>query len=223
MAIPIALHAWPGLTLWRCALDAAPEDKLVAALDAAERARAARLVHEVHRRRYVAAHAALRALLADATGEAPDRLRFCDDAHGKPQLEHPSGWQFNLSHSEDLALIAMQSGAMPIGVDIEVMRPVDDALALARRHYTSNEQAVVAAAAEGVARQIAFLRVWTRKEACLKAVGLGLRLAPSSFEVGAGAGASMARLPAPRGLIGVEVRSIEAGPGVLAAVARVCD
>lgn len=223
MASPIALHDWPGLRLWRCALDQAPEDRLVTALDAAERARAARLVHEVHRRRYLAAHAVLRALLADATGEAPDRLQFCDDAHGKPQLTHPAGWQFNLSHSEDLALIAMQPGATPIGVDVEVIRPVEDALALARRHYTANEQAAVAAAADDVARQIAFLRVWTRKEACLKAVGLGLRLAPSAFEVGAGEGAVRAWLPAPQGPIAVQVQSIDAGPAVLAAVARVGD
>jgi 4'-phosphopantetheinyl transferase len=223
MASPIALHDWPAMTLWRCALDQAPEDELVAALDAAEQARAARLVHEVHRRRYLAAHAALRVLLGDATGEAPDQLQFGDDAHGKPQLRHPAGWQFNLSHSEDLALIAIHAGATPIGVDVEVIRPVEDALALARRHYTSDEQAAVAAAADDAARRIAFLRVWTRKEACLKAVGLGLRLAPSSFEVGAGEGAARVWLPAPQGLVAVQVRSIDAGPGALAAVARVVD
>ncbi len=222
MAGPVALRAWPGLVLWRCMLDGAPDGPAIATLDAAEQARAQRFMHEVHRRRYVAAHAALRTLLADATGEAASRLQFRDDAHGKPQLTHPPGWQFNLSHSEEVALVGVQRGAAPIGVDIEVIRPVDEALALAQRHYTPAEQAAVVAAADGVARQVAFLRVWTRKEACLKAVGLGLRLAPSSFEAGACEGPLQARLLTPEGPVSVEVCSIEAGPGLVAAVARVC-
>jgi len=222
MAAPLALHDWPALKLWRCPLDVAPGAAAVATLDATEQARAARFVHELHRRRYVAAHVALRALLADATGQPAGRLQLQDDALGKPQLAHPTGWQFNLSHSEDWALVGLQRGQTPIGVDIEVLRPVEEALALAGRHYTPGEQAAVAAAADGVPQQLAFLRVWTRKEACLKAVGLGLRLAPSSFEVGAGGGLSRARVPAPGGSVTVEVRSVDAGPGLVAAVARVC-
>lgn len=222
MAAPLAVHDWPALTLWRCPLDPAPGAAAVATLDAAEQARAARFVHELHRRRYVAAHVALRALLADATGQPAGRLQLQDDALGKPQLVHPIGWQFNLSHSEDWALVGLQRGKVPIGVDIEVLRPVEEALALAGRHYTPSEQAAVAAAADGVPRQLAFLRVWTRKEACLKAVGLGLRLAPSSFEAGADGGLLRARLRAPGGSVSVEVRSVDAGPGLVAAVARVC-
>jgi 4'-phosphopantetheinyl transferase len=218
----LALQDWPGLMLWRCRLDAAVDASAIASLDAGEQARAARFVHALHRRRYVAAHAALRARLADATGEAANRLQLRDDARGKPQLAHPVGWQFNLSHSEDWALVGLQRGTAPIGVDIEIVRPVEEALALADRHYTPSEQAAVAAAADGVARQRAFLRVWTRKEACLKAVGLGLRLAPSSFEAGADAGLSRTRLLTPEGPTEVEVRSIEPGPGLVAAVARVC-
>lgn len=222
MTAPLPLQAWPGLGLWQCRLDESPEGAALASLDAAEQARAARFVHELHRRRYRAAHAALRALLADATGEAAGRLQLRDDALGKPQLAHPVGWQFNLSHSEDWALVGLQRGKAPIGVDIEVVRPVEEALALAGRHYTPSERAAVAAAADGGPRQRAFLRVWTRKEACLKAVGLGLRLAPSSFEAGAGEGPLRARLPTPEGPIDVEVCSVDAGPGLVAAVARVC-
>jgi 4'-phosphopantetheinyl transferase len=221
MDAPIVLQDWPGLTLWRCRLDAVLDESTIATLDAAEHARAARFVHELHRRRYVAARAALRAILADVTGETASRLQLCDDALGKPELAHPIGWRFNLSHSEDWALVGVQRGQAPIGVDIEVIRPVEEALALAGRHYTPSEQAALAATADGATQHLAFLRVWTRKEACLKAIGLGLRLAPSSFEAGGGEGLSRAQLLTPDGPVSVEVSSIDAGPGLVAAVARV--
>ncbi len=155
------------------------------------------------------------------TGEPATRLRFAADTNDKPQLVHPAGWHYNLSHSEDWALVGAQRAA-PIGVDLEVLRPVEAAMALARRHYTSAEQAAVEQAGDDAARHAAFLRVWTRKEACLKAVGLGLRLAPSSFDAGADAGPAVACLRTPTGTLAVEVQSLQPGDGwVVAAVARV--
>jgi 4'-phosphopantetheinyl transferase len=105
-------------------------------------------------------------------------------------------------------------------VDIEALRPVDEALALARKHYSAGELAACQSAPDTRARDEAFLRVWTRKEACLKAVGLGLRLAPSSFDAGAQSAAHVARLATPEGDALVEVRSVETGIDAVAAVAR---
>lgn len=223
MADPIValdLAAWPGLALWLCPLRELPAPEQKAWLDTDERERALRFVQDVHRRRHLAAHAALRGQLGAWLGAAPSTLRFAADAHGKPLLHGHGAVQFNLSHSEDWALLGAQRGA-PIGVDIEALRPVDEALALARKHYTPSERQAVEAAVDAPARQAAFLRVWTRKEACLKAVGLGLRLAPSSFEAGAQTGPHFARLATASGEVVVEVRSVETGVDAVAAVARV--
>lgn len=218
MAEPISLTAWAELSLWLCALHDAPPESDRAVLDQGERERAARFVHEVNRRRHLAAHVAARRLLSRVTGERAERLQFAADGNGKPQLVQPAGWHHNLSHSEDWAVIGAQRAAA-IGVDVEVLRPVDDAMALAQRHYTPAEQAAIAQASDAPARDAAFLRVWTRKEACLKAVGLGLRLAPSSFEAGADAGTTVAHLRTPTGMMAVEVQSVRAGgrPVVIAA------
>lgn len=220
MAAPITLDAWPGVTLGLFALHEMPAPSLQAWLDAEETERARRFVHDVHRRRYLAAHVALRDHLGTFLETAPSALRFDAGPHGKPQLTGPAAVQFNLSHSEDWALVGV-SRHVPVGVDIEMLRPVDDALALARRHYSPDEQLACLSVRDSRERDEAFLRVWTRKEACMKAVGLGLRLAPSSFEAGAQAEARVARLPTPDGEALVEVRSVETGIDAVAAVARV--
>lgn len=220
MAEPIALDAWPGLRLWLCPLHDAPSEAQRGWLDTVELARAARFVYDIRRRRYLAAHVALRGLLGAALEQPPHLLRIEPDANDKPQLVGHAGWQFNLSDSDDWALVGLQQGA-PIGVDVEVRRTLDDARALALRLYTAPEREAVFDAAEGPEREAAFLRVWTRKEACLKAVGLGLRLAPSSFEAGAQEGAVVAQLATPAGTMAVEVVSVPTGMDAFAAVARV--
>ena len=147
-----------------------------------ERARAAQFRFAIDRQRFVAAHIALRCALAEQTGERAETLRFSHTAFGKPSL---SGWphvRFSLSHSQGLGLIAI-GGRGPLGADVERLRPVPDALALAARHFTLSENEALAALPSGE-RDRAFLTCWTRKEACLKAIGLGLIVPAESFEVG---------------------------------------
>src|SRR5205085_12445924 len=104
---------------------------------------------------------------------------------GKPWLADEAGWAFSLSHCGDVAAIAVtQQGA--IGVDLEVERDMPDALALAALNFTPSECEQLRAL-PGSERDAAFLRCWTRKEACLKAIGSGLSIAPCSFEAGTGA------------------------------------
>lgn len=82
------------------------------------------------------------------------------------------------------------SSTHEIGVDVETLLAVGDASELAALHFTSRER-------DGVARAVpadAFLRVWTRKEVCMKATGLRLSLAPSSFESGVAAVAERVRI-----------------------------
>lgn len=70
-------------------------------------------------------------------------------------------------------------------------------------------------------RERGFLRLWTRKEACLKAVGVGLGLAPSSFAVGLESAVTTVGLEWPEGRARVELRDLDAGPDAVAALARV--
>jgi 4'-phosphopantetheinyl transferase len=161
-------------------LDAASADEI--ALPGALMQRAARFVREADRRRCLASHAALRRALGGSG-------RWVEGAHGKPALAEPPP-HFNLSRRDGWAAIAV-SNTHEIGVDLEALRPIDDAGELAALHFTPRER-------EGVADSTDFLRVWTRKEACMKATGLGLALAPASFECGAQAAPVRLQITTPR-------------------------
>jgi 4'-phosphopantetheinyl transferase len=151
-------------------------------LSGEERERADRFRFEIDRRRFMAAHVALRRVLAEHTGLQPHALCLVAGRYGKPSLVDQPGVQFSLSHSQTLALIAVGTRG-PLGADIELLRPVPDAAVLAERHFTRRENAALAAL-PARERERAFLVCWTRKEACLKAIGLGLLVPPESFEVG---------------------------------------
>jgi len=143
-----------------------------------ERERAAGFVFARDCRRYTVARARLREWLAELLGVAPEALVFAYGAQGKPRLE--GGPHFNLSHSGERALFASCAGA-PVGVDVEVRREVDP-LALARSVFSPAEQAALAAQPEQ-RRQQAFFATWTRKEAVIKATGLGVSQGLERFSV----------------------------------------
>lgn len=168
--------------LWQVDLDAAPAPEALASLSPAEEARAARFVFRRDRERYVAAHAALRQLLSFPAGRPAAELAFAEGEFGKPALVDCPGLQFNLSHSGGMALIAIGRG-FEIGVDVELERAVPDALELAANYFTPDELRMLAALPAD-ARDHAFLVGWTRKEAFLKALGLGITVDLRSVEVG---------------------------------------
>lgn len=153
-----------------------------ALLSTDERRRAARLRFAVDRDRFVAAHVALRLVLAEQCARHATALNLAYGPLGKPWLPDHAGLHFSLSHSGALALIAVGYRG-PLGVDVECLRAVPDALVLAERHFTPMENRALKAV-ESSQRTRAFLTCWTRKEACLKAIGLGLGLDPSTVEVG---------------------------------------
>lgn len=106
---------------------------------------------------------------------------------GKPYLEEGAGLpglRFNLSHGASQALFAFSPGA-ELGVDLEEVRPRQDALDLARHFFTPQEQGWLKGMA-AIERDRAFARLWTLKEAYLKALGLGLSKPLNSFEVSPG-------------------------------------
>ena len=147
-----------------------------------ERERAESFRSPLDRQRYVASHLALRQALSEYTGLQHAELHLSKGSFGKPSLTGHARTQFSLSHSQGLALIAI-GGRGPLGADIELLRPVPDAAVLAAEHFTHCEQEALAAL-PAHERDRAFLTCWTRKEACLKAIGVGLLLSSQSFEVG---------------------------------------
>lgn len=153
-----------------------------ALLDDDERARATRLVRLSDRHRFVLAHAALRLFLAKCLEIHPTAVRYENGVHGKPRLGPglPS-LEFNLSHSGGLGLIAV-ARERSVGVDVEQLREVPDALSIVDTHFSAAEQEVLRSLPPAEQRA-AFFRCWTRKEAVIKALGEGLGRALDSFEV----------------------------------------
>jgi 4'-phosphopantetheinyl transferase len=211
------IQAQPAEVLWLHPLHDDPAPERVALLSAEEIARAQRFVFERHRRRFLAAHCALRERLSQHTGLAPQALDMAEGPFGKPFLANAPGCHFNLSHSDDWALIGIRH-AGPIGVDIELRRSVRDAEALARANFTAEEFDAFMAVPHA-ARDEVFLRVWTRKEALLKALGTGLSMAPASVHVGIEKEASIVKVALPAGTVTVEVRSHDANAETMSAVA----
>lgn len=166
------LHLWTV----RIALDPRAVDDSLGRLTRAERAWAARLGSPGARARFVAARRALRALLGAYLGLEPTRVRLEEGPHGKPALRARRGARplhFSVSHSGGLAVLAFSADG-PVGVDVERLRPMPNALRLAERYLTRRERARVRWARGPAARSRAFLEAWTAKEALLKATGDGL-------------------------------------------------
>jgi 4'-phosphopantetheinyl transferase len=143
-------------------------------LTADELLRAAAFKVEGGRRRFVIARAALRVLLGRYTGAEPSDLRFGASQSGKPRLDSPSSVQFNVSHSGDVAMIAIARDA-EVGVDVEEVKPRADRYGVARRVFTLAER-------EAIDGEAAFFRHWVAKEAFVKATGRGMA-SVRSFEV----------------------------------------
>jgi 4'-phosphopantetheinyl transferase len=164
----------------RVRLDDSPEAAMEL-LDAGERARAARFVFDRDRRRFVNAHAWVRAAIGRCLGRDPAVLRFATGPRGKPHLAGEAiDLRFNLSHAGERALIALTL-ARDVGVDIEEERPVEVS-ELASRFFSPAESRTLQLL--GASERLpAFFRCWTRKEAFIKALGDGLSFPLDGFDV----------------------------------------
>ena len=156
-------------------------------IDAEERTRANRFVFPEHRRRFILTHAALRSILARYVLRSAHDVEFELNAYGKPALKQALGASlsstavsFNLSHSHELALCAVASGG-EIGVDVEWQRHLAQH-DLAQRFFSPSESSALQQLEE-TRRHAGFFACWTRKEAYIKAKGLGLSLPLDRFIV----------------------------------------
>ena len=153
-------------------LDPGPEEtrSLQALLSDAERQRAERFRFARHRRRFIVARARLREFLAARLGVRPERVELAYGENGKPRLADEA-LRFNVSHCDDVAVFAFSS-THEVGVDVEAIRPVREADAIAAQFFTERERETYAALSPRE-RVLGFLRLWTRKEAFVKALGAG--------------------------------------------------
>lgn len=185
----------------------------LASIDAAERARADRLRDAVDREERALAYALHRLLLAAWLDEAPAQVPIGRDGEGCPRLRGVHGnVRTSLSHPRGFAAFAI-SDEGSVGIDLE---PASHAVAMEEIAglATHPEELAALARLDAVERMHALLAIWVRKEAYLKAEGVGLRRPPSAFPAAAGV-----RLPSTRAAAGLELRMLDAGPGHVAAVA----
>jgi 4'-phosphopantetheinyl transferase len=207
-----------GIRLWLIELDAR-RDVAEGHLSRREREQASRFMFGKDRYRYLHAHMALREILVECGAVAVGQ-DYVQSPHGKPRSPSPGGRAFNLSHSGSWALVGVATSG-EIGVDLEEVRDVGDIDALVRQHFTVTERAEYACVPAGSASVRSFLIGWTRKEACLKALGCGLNESTSDLETGIHPSPRHLSRPLGRQGLALQVESIEPGPGLVAAVARV--
>lgn len=184
---PAAPVLAPGeVHVWRAPLHLPPPvlARLAAALDPDERARAARRATPRLRDEFAAGRALQRDILARYLRVPPAALAYRFTPHDKPELAGAaaaSGVRFNVSNAGAMALYALTLHR-EIGVDVEALKPMPDAMDIATRFFSAPENAVFARLPEAE-RERAFFTCWTRKEAYVKAVGEGLSMPLACFDV----------------------------------------
>ncbi len=150
-------------------------------LSADEMGRAEKFVFDVDRDRFIRSRTALREILARYTDRSPTELVFQQNEHGKPELLSPElrGLRFNLSHTKEIAVIAVAMNRN-LGVDIVEPGRTPEWSAIAKRSFSNTEQKSLFALPEA-SREQAFYRTWCQKEAYTKGIGEGFRYGFQNF------------------------------------------
>jgi 4'-phosphopantetheinyl transferase len=188
-----------------------------------ERRKAERFHFQVDRERHVIGRALARIVLAHLLDVAPNNVRFRYNKFGKPYLDcNDNGPQrrFNLSHSGDLILLAVAAGR-EIGVDVEGVRQDVKVDRIAARYFSARERAELASLPPEK-RAAAFFACWSRKEAFIKAKGIGLSFPLDCFDVSLKPDAPAVLLetrPDPLEAGRWTIRDLDVGPSYKAAIA----
>src|SRR5579859_289641 len=171
------------LHLWRVRCDCAPEllHHYQDLLSPSEQERAARFVIAEARRDFMVTRAALREILGKYLNVEPSGIALRQGKHGKPHISGEPALQFNVSHSQGLAVLAFSSGE-EIGVDIERTRAEFPASEIAGRFFSEKEVTEMEVLPPEE-RNRAFFSCWTRKEAYVKARGGGLQIPLGGFSL----------------------------------------
>lgn len=129
---------------------------------------------------FIASRGGLREILSHYTNNHPKNIDICYSKYKKPYLNN-SNLNFNVSHSGNYIVYAFCESAR-IGIDIEKIKSDIDFLDIAKNYFTRNEYIEISKN-KGAAMAITFYRCWTRKEACIKAIGQGLYYDLNKIEV----------------------------------------
>lgn len=211
--------------IWRAELDLPPAriDEFQRILAPDERSRAEKFYFERDRIHYTAGRSLLRMILGRYLQAEPGQIQFHYNAYGKPALapaHGPGPLRFNLSHSGGLALYAF-ANSREIGVDVEHIRTDLDHAQIAAHTFSALENALLSSLPADV-QPVAFFNCWTRKEAYIKAHGLGLSLPLDQFAVSLAPG-EPARLlhtaGAPQEAERWSLQALAPGPGYAGALA----
>ena len=200
------VHVWSA-----CLGRAAAEDPArLAMLSEDERARAAQFHFERDRKDFVARRSLLRAILGHYLKVEPPQVSLAYEERGKPRLagpDSPAPLHFNFSHSRGLALCAVSRSA-PLGVDVEKLRPMPEMAEIGVMFSSAQENARLNAAPPEERLEV-FFRLWTRKEAYLKATGEGIA-------------GSLAQLDCAEAPPGWSFHALSPAPGFVGALACAC-
>lgn len=142
--------------------------------------RAERFYFERHQRRFTVARATLKIILARYLLIQPQEINFTYTEHGKPELRNDSALQFNISHSGEMALLAIGQ-RYPLGIDVEFFsdRPFEGIA----KNLFSPQEILVLQQADLKMKPLVFFHIWAQKEALIKACGLGLTYPTQKFDV----------------------------------------
>lgn len=219
-----AIHLRPSEVVYAfVSLGGAPSTSDEVLLDDEERRQSRRFVRRADCTRFVLAHVALRLILSRTLGVEPATVFYERGVHGKPRLGPGlPRLEFNLSHSGELGVVAVARDRS-VGVDLEYVRDLPDALEIADAHFSVAERHELRSLRSSE-RRTAFFNCWTRKEAVIKAGGEGLGRKLDSFDVDLSPG-SLSALKRYDGRLGrdagITVRDVPAPPGYVAAAAVV--
>ncbi|CDZ78829.1 4'-phosphopantetheinyl transferase sfp [Legionella massiliensis] len=167
------------IDIWEFPLDELPP-LASSFLNETELTRANRYYFDQHRRRFTVARASLRLILGLYIKQEARQLTFSYNDHGKPKLDNLPTLEFNLSHSGELALLAVGQN-QPLGIDLEFFseRPYDG---IAKNLFSPQELALFLPLPSWQKPQV-FFHIWAQKEAFIKASGLGLAYPTALFTV----------------------------------------
>ena len=166
------VHIWCGwldAPTWRV-------EQLERTLSGDECDRANRFRVEADRTRFIVARGVLRSILGHYLGIQASNVQFRYGAHGKPYLHQSlkqARLQFNVAHSHRLAVYAF-ARTREMGIDLEFARPMPHLPQTAACFMSAGELALWSELPEGQ-QQEAFYLCWTRKEAYIKATGMGVQ------------------------------------------------
>jgi 4'-phosphopantetheinyl transferase len=147
-------------------------------LTSEELSRAGKFLLPQARRQFIISRGLLKYFVGNYLEIPPAKVQFAQNTYGKPFVNN---LEFNLSHSNDLVLLAF-SHSRPIGVDIEQVRSNLDYEGIARKNFSQAENKILHSLS-GTPKLRAFFEIWTMKEACIKAVGKGLSIPLTHFGV----------------------------------------